>query len=41
MHINRNILAEYQKIKKLKKIEERSTAVRIYGKSQQNPIYNC
>ena len=31
MHVNRNILAEYEKMKRLNKSEQRSMSVRVYG----------
>ena len=41
MHINRNVLAEYQKIKKLKKTEERDQLLpEFMGKVYKHPSTN-
>ena len=43
MHINRNVLAKYEKMKKLNKSEERerSTSFRISVEDLQTPINKC
>ena len=41
MHINRNVFAEYQKMKKLNESEESDQRVRIYVEGLQTPINKC
>ena len=41
MHINRNVFAEYQKMKKLNESEESDQCVRIYVEGLQTPINKC